>query len=56
MGYTQSEPVAGKGSGADMSLLRMCATGVTRFDEVTLVFSRLQRERQLDEAALSFSY
>lgn len=34
----------------------MCATGVTRFDEVTLVFSRLQRERQLDEAALSFSY
>lgn len=29
--------------------------GVTRFDEGTLVFSRLQKERQLDEAALSFS-
>lgn len=29
MGYTQSEPVAGKGSGADMSLLRGCVLRVS---------------------------
>lgn len=29
MGYTQSEPVAGKGSGADMSLLCGCVLRVS---------------------------
>lgn len=29
MGYTQSDPVAGKGSGADMSLLRGCVLRVS---------------------------